>query len=87
MRLLALVLAVQLGLAAAPSLAGAGEHRPQPLAEILKVLEQRFPGRALHAEMRERGDRQVYQIKWLGKDGRVREVLADAVSGEILRVR
>jgi hypothetical protein len=87
MRLLALVLALGLGLTAAPSLAGAEQGRTQPLAEILKVLEQRYPGRALHAEMRERNDRQVYQIKWLGKDGRVREVLADAESGEILRVR
>ena len=87
MRLLALVLALQLGLAAAPSFAGAGEARTRPLAEILKVLEQRYPGRALDAEMRERNDRQVYRIKWLGKDGQVREVLADAVTGEILRVR
>jgi uncharacterized membrane protein YkoI len=87
MPLLALVLALAIA-APTPLLADeAAGGRTQPLAEILKVLEQRYPGRALDAEMRERNDRQVYRIKWLGKDGQVREVLADAVTGEILRVR
>jgi uncharacterized membrane protein YkoI len=59
----------------------------RPLAAVLKTIGQRFPGHALDAQMTERDGRPVYRIKWLGEDGRVREVLADARTGKILQVR
>ena len=59
----------------------------QPLGKVLRRIEQRYPGRALDAELIERAEPPVYRIKWLGEDGKVREVTADARSGRILKVR
>lgn len=58
-----------------------------PLGPVLRAIEQRYPGRALDAQVREGDDRPLYRIKWLGNDGKVRDITADARSGEILRVR
>ena len=47
----------------------------------------RYPGRALGAELTGREGTPTYRIKWLGEDGTVREVTADARTGRILAVR
>lgn len=96
MRLLAVVLLV-LGLAAVsgqawPASFGRGPvmaqaEGVQPLGKVLRRIEQRFPGHALDAELVEGADPPVYRVKWLGEDGKVREVTADAKSGRILEVR
>ena len=96
MRLLAVVLVV-CGLAAA---AGPASSAPsagrrvvaqaedvQPLGKVLRRIEERYPGRALDAELIERERSPIYRIKWLGEDGQVREVTADARTGRILEVR
>jgi uncharacterized membrane protein YkoI len=58
----------------------------KPLAQVLQTIGQRFPGHALDAELV--GQREPrYRVKWLGEDGKVREITADARSGEILDVR
>jgi hypothetical protein len=59
----------------------------QPLGTVLKEISQRIPGRALDARRAERDGRNVYRVKWLGEDGKVRDVTVDAESGKILRVR
>jgi uncharacterized membrane protein YkoI len=59
----------------------------QPLGQVLRQIGSRYPGRALDAQLIERGDPPVYRIKWLGEDGKVREVTADARTGRILAVR
>jgi uncharacterized membrane protein YkoI len=59
----------------------------QPLGRVLRQIEQRYPGRALDAELIERAEPPVYRIKWLGEDGKVREVRVDARAGRILEVR
>jgi uncharacterized membrane protein YkoI len=59
----------------------------EPLGAVLKRIEQRFPGRALDAQLIEREDPPVYRVKWLGDDGTVRDVTADARTGRILEVR
>ena len=59
----------------------------QPLGAVLRQIGQRIPGRALDARQAERDGRKVYRVKWLGDDGKVRDVLVDAESGKILRVR
>jgi uncharacterized membrane protein YkoI len=96
MRLLAVVLFV-CALAAAASPAWSAPSRGavvvaqaegvQPLGQVLRQIGARYPGRALDAELIERGAPPVYRIKWLGEDGTVREVTADARTGRILAVR
>ena len=54
---------------------------------MLRQIEQRYPGRALGAELTERTEPPVYRIKWLGEDGKVREVRVDARTGHILDAR
>jgi len=63
----------------------AGEAKP--LGQVLGAIARRYPGRALDAELQERGDRLVYRIKWLARDGKVWEIVADARSGDILSAR
>jgi len=58
-----------------------------PLAKVLRSIEARIPGRALDAKVRRGGDQPTYRVKWLGEDGKVRDVIADARSGKILKVR
>jgi Peptidase propeptide and YPEB domain len=60
-------------------------ERPS-LGAVLRTIGQRYPGRALAAHVIERDGRSLYRIKWLGADGKVRDITADARTGEILRV-
>ena len=46
----------------------------QPLGQVLRQIGTRYPGRALDAELIEREGPPLYRIKWLGEDGKVREV-------------
>ncbi len=57
-----------------------------PLAAVLRQIGERYPGRALAAHVVEQDDRSLYRIKWLGADGKVRDITCDARTGEILRV-
>ena len=59
----------------------------QPLGRVLRVIQQSYPGRALDAELLEGAEPPVYRIKWLGEDGKVRELRVDARTGRILEVR
>ncbi len=65
-------------------LAQAGDVKP--LAEILQTIGQRFPGRALDAELVQQGEPR-YRVRWLGEDGKVRDITADATTGQIIDVR
>jgi hypothetical protein len=58
----------------------------KPLAQILQTIGTRFPGHALDAELVRQGEPR-YRVKWLGEDGKVREITSDARSGQILDVR
>ena len=96
MRILWPVLGLLAVLAAAPA-SGSDHARlpiqliadPQrvPLARVLKQIESRIPGRALDAKLREQNEQSVYRVKWLGDDGKVRVITADAHSGKIINVR
>ena len=96
MRLLAVVLLVcALAAAATPAWPASPDRTyllaqaegVQPLGKILRRIEERYPGRALDAELIEREQSPIYRVKWLGEDGKVREVTADARTGRILEVR
>jgi uncharacterized membrane protein YkoI len=89
--LLACALAATAGLARPASPGGgpvlAQAEGVQPLGKVLRRIDERYPGRALDAELIEREQSPIYRIKWLGEDGKVREVTADARTGRILEVR
>jgi hypothetical protein len=59
----------------------------QPLGQVLRRINEHYPGRALDAELIERMGPPAYRIKWLGEGGKVREVIADARTGRIIEVR
>ena len=59
----------------------------KPLAQVLRTISARFPGHALDAELVGGRDEPRYRVKWLGEDGKVRDITCDARSGEILQVR
>ena len=90
---LGLLIAVLQGATFAPAAAPAGPlvlaqaENLKPLAAVIRTIKARIPGRALDARRSEQNDRTVYRVKWLGEDGQVREITADARSGEILKVR
>ncbi len=97
MRRLILALAVLLACAAgAPAGAQNDQQRARaavqagqarPLQDILPQLRRGYPGRVLDAELDQAGGRWVYRIKLLTDDGKVLELIVDARSGEVLRVR
>lgn len=61
--------------------------QPKSLESVLQAIQQRLPGRALGARMVERRGRQAYEIRWMGENGKVSDITADAVSGEIVEKR
>lgn len=91
--LFALVLLMACLAAPDPGVAAAGQREVaqagdvMPLGAVLRVIGQRYPGRALDAQLREPDGAAEYHIKWLGNDGTVREITVNARTGEILRVR
>ncbi|MEZ5932038.1 MAG: hypothetical protein R3F54_08825 [Alphaproteobacteria bacterium] len=79
------------GIAPAPSKlidsqAGTVE-RAKPLEAVLDTIRRRLPGRALGAKLAEWRGREVYEIRWMGENGQVHDITADAVSGKILDER
>ena len=55
-----------------------GPERRLSLDEAMAQAERRYKARAVHGEERRDGDRIVYRIRLLDKDGRVFEVSVDA---------
>lgn len=89
----ALVLLLSVAVAASPALADGDHERARaalqrgeivPLRTILERAEREVPGRLLEAELEEEGGRLVYEIKLLGADGRVVELLYDARDGALI---
>lgn len=62
------------------------EGRILPLGEILKRVSQTVPGEVLEVELEFEDGAYVYELKILGRDGRVQEVEVDAPSGKILKI-
>ena len=55
-----------------------------PLEVILKNVRQVHPGRILEVELDKEDGRIVYEVEILGKDGVVKEVYINALTGEVL---
>ena len=79
------------GIAPAPSNLIEGQTRSlkrvKPLESVLATIKRRLPGRALGARLVEWQGREAYAIRWMGENGVVRDITADAVSGDILDER
>ncbi|ODS03254.1 hypothetical protein AUC71_10600 [Methyloceanibacter marginalis] len=62
------------------------EGRILPLAAILDGVGQKVPGEVLEVELEFDDGTYVYELKILGRNGRVQEVEVDAPSGTILKI-
>jgi uncharacterized membrane protein YkoI len=62
-------------------------ERAKPLEAVLETIRRRLPGRALGARLAEWRGREVYEIRWMGENGQVHDITADAASGSILDER
>jgi len=60
------------------------QSETKPLETVLQAIKQSLPGRALGARLVDRGGRQAYEIRWMGDNGKVSEITADAMSGKIV---
>ena len=94
----AIALVAALMIAAGAALAGESEHdrarraleegRILPLKDILVRAEADYPGQLIEAELEDgRDGRLVYELKLLGRDGRLVKLIYDAASGELLKAR
>ncbi|KQY26440.1 hypothetical protein ASD38_19530 [Caulobacter sp. Root487D2Y] len=95
-----LAAALVLSLAAAAP-AWAGDHKSKdhdaartalakgqvlPLTRILAIAEQHAPGDVLKVELEDDDGKLVYEVKVLGRNGRVRELDIDARTGAVLKI-
>lgn len=97
MRFFLLGLALTFMLAAAPADAARGGERfmrgpdspadVQPLKRILGSVRGRFPGEVLDVSLFERNGAWFYQIKILGPDSRVVELIVDARTAQVVSQR
>lgn len=60
------------------------EGRTRPLAEILAVVEEEIGGDVIGVEFERRGEAYVYELKIVDASGRLREVVVDATTAEIV---
>lgn len=60
------------------------EGRTRPLAEILAVVEEEIGGDVIGVEFERRGGAYVYELKIVDASGRLREVVVDATTAEIV---
>ena len=79
------------GIAPAPSMLiddqPKASARTKPLEAVIETIRRRLPGRALGARLVEWQGREAYAIRWMGENGVVSDITADAVSGDILDER
>jgi uncharacterized membrane protein YkoI len=63
------------------------ERRALPLATVRRTVRSRVPGEALHARLCLDSDRLIYLLTVLPRDGKVRRVMVDARSGNVISIR
>lgn len=63
---------------------GVREHHLMPLGPVIEQLRTRTPGRQLDTGLEYQGQRPVYRVRWMTKDGRRIDYLIDAATGAIL---
>ncbi len=71
-----------------PSSAGRGDFRGAPLGPLIANLQRHEPrGRLLDTAIERQGERPVYRVRWLTKDGRRVDYILDAETGAYLSGR
>ncbi len=63
---------------------GVRQRRLVPLGQIIEQLRQRFAGRQLDAGLEYEGERPIYRVRWITRDGRRIDFMIDATTGQIL---
>jgi uncharacterized membrane protein YkoI len=64
---------------------GVRQRRIMPLAQVIAQINARSPGgRQLDAGLEYQGDRPIYRVRWMTRDGRRVDYLIDAATGAIL---
>ncbi|MBX9773990.1 MAG: hypothetical protein K2Y71_06215 [Xanthobacteraceae bacterium] len=63
------------------------ERRAVPLAAAQKAARARVPGEIVRARLCQEPERLIYQLTVLPRDGKVRLVIVDAKSGNVVNVR
>lgn len=57
-----------------------------PLAAILDIVQRQIDARVIEVEFEEQSGDYVYELELITPDGRLIEAVADAVTGQILRM-
>lgn len=57
-----------------------------PLETILKNIRQEFPGKVLDIELEKEGQKIVYEMEILNRNGVVNKIYVDAATGELLSI-
>jgi hypothetical protein len=63
---------------------GVRQRRIMPLSRVIEQLNARSPGRQLDAGLEYQGDRPIYRVRWMTRNGRRVDYLIDAATGAIL---
>jgi hypothetical protein len=63
---------------------GVTQRRLVPLGTVIQQLSQRMGGRQLDAGLEYQGERAIYRVRWITRDGRRVDMLIDAVTGAML---
>jgi uncharacterized membrane protein YkoI len=63
------------------------ERRAVPLAAVRKSVRAKVPGEMVRARLCQEPERLIYQLTVLPRDGKVRRVIVDAKSGNVVSVR
>ncbi|HXQ14925.1 MAG TPA: PepSY domain-containing protein [Caulobacteraceae bacterium] len=63
---------------------GVREHHLMPLGRVIEQVRMRTPGRQLDAGLEYQGERPIYRVRWMTRDGRRIDYLIDAATGVIL---
>ena len=60
------------------------QRRIMPLSQVIERINARSPGRQLDAGLEYQGDKPIYRVRWMTRDGRRVDYLIDATTGAIL---
>jgi hypothetical protein len=63
---------------------GVRQHRIMPLGRVIEQINTRSPGRQLDVGLEYQGDKPIYRVRWMTRDGRRVDYLIDAATGAIL---
>jgi uncharacterized membrane protein YkoI len=64
--------------------AAIAEGKAVPLASALQTLRRKVPGELVRARLCQEGDRMVYKLILLARDGKVKRAVIDAANGALV---